>query len=445
MTDGQLVILPGVIALFVATRFSVRVAFFYVYLPALLLLPDYYSWVSPMFPEPTFNQMAVLPVALFFLLRHGARWRWSLSDAFVILFSVAIGYSQFVNAGYPEAQNLFFDMLTYVIAPYMLVKGLVQSEEDRVAFAKCLVVLLGLVAISNIYESRMQNSFFRAAFIPFFPAYQAIWGTFPRWGLGRAAGPFGHAILCGIILGSGALIQTWLTLGHRWKGLARSWGLLGTLLVGLLLTLSRGPWVAFIVGASAACVGHARHRAGWLAIFIVFGLFVGGPVYATFLDYVTLDSGSAESFTQATAAYRRQLWPVYTPVIMESKAWGYGQDAFPKVGHYPSIDNHWLLVALNHGLISLGLLLAILLWTMIRLLVVGLRAPPRSDDAMLAFTLLGVYALYITALTTVYMGLQCVPLFFMITGWSESFLMRQGMVKEVAQEEAPFNFRRVLA
>lgn len=448
MTNGELAILPGVIALFVTLRWSVRTAFLTVYLPSLLLLPDYFHWVSPYFPEPSFAQMAILPIGMIYLLKDGKRWRLSLTDLLVVGFALSVGYAQMVNSTYKDAQNLFFDMITHVMMPYMLTKSLLCDHGERVTFAKQFVLLLCIVAIANVYESRMTNSFFRAAFIPYFPAYQAQWGTFSRWGLGRAAGPFGHAILAGIFLGAGLLVQLWLARAGHWPSRRLALTVLFVLLLGLGLTLSRGPWVAAVIGMAVVVSGFARYRISVFIVIFSLGFVIASPVYSGFLDYITIEKGEEQSFIQRTAAYRRQLWLRYPEVIMQSALWGYGQDKFPKLPDLPSIDNHWLLVALNHGLVTLGFFLGIIFWTTARLFFFGMRAPPLSQNATLSFTLLGIYVLIAIAITTVYMGLQCVPLFFLITGWSESLLLRPCKAEvesEGIMEETPFSFRRVLA
>jgi hypothetical protein len=71
--------IPGVIALFVCLRRGVAAALIDVYLPVLLLIPDYFRWVLPGLPDPTFNEAAIIPIAGLFVLREARRWRFSLT------------------------------------------------------------------------------------------------------------------------------------------------------------------------------------------------------------------------------------------------------------------------------------------------------------------------------------------------------------------------------
>ena len=74
-----LALLPGVASAWVAARRSAATAFLSVYLPALVLLPDYYYWNAPGLPDPSFVEAAVVPLAAFVLAKEAASWRWSSS------------------------------------------------------------------------------------------------------------------------------------------------------------------------------------------------------------------------------------------------------------------------------------------------------------------------------------------------------------------------------
>src|SRR5262245_46831089 len=101
-----LALIPLLIAGIVAFGRSPELAFLNVYTPVLLLLPDYYRWRAPGLPDPSFNQAAILPVAIAAIARYGSRWRFTFTDVLVFGFALCIGYSELLNAGFNEAQNL---------------------------------------------------------------------------------------------------------------------------------------------------------------------------------------------------------------------------------------------------------------------------------------------------------------------------------------------------
>jgi hypothetical protein len=70
-------------------------------------------------------------------------------------FAFCVSYSEYLNAGYNEAQNLMFDMLTWVIFPYILGKGLIEPHNLAIPFAKRLVFLMFIISIVSVYEFKM--------------------------------------------------------------------------------------------------------------------------------------------------------------------------------------------------------------------------------------------------------------------------------------------------
>ena len=63
MRTELLAILPGIVAWWVAFSQSLETAFYAVYLPVLLLVPDYYRLPIDGLPDPSFSQAAILPIA----------------------------------------------------------------------------------------------------------------------------------------------------------------------------------------------------------------------------------------------------------------------------------------------------------------------------------------------------------------------------------------------
>ena len=173
-------------------------------------------------PETSFTQAAILPISAVLLLR-GIRWRWSLADFLIFGFAFWLGFSEYMNAGYKEAQNLMFDMVTSVLLPYVCAKALVEPLGLRVAFARRLVWLMFWVSVISVYEFRMGATLFRLPLDPLFPGQGAGWVTTFRWGYARIAGPYSHAILAGIILLAGWRIARWLEWSGPWESQLSFW------------------------------------------------------------------------------------------------------------------------------------------------------------------------------------------------------------------------------
>lgn len=344
----------------------------------------------------------------------------------------------------------------------MLAKGLIEPMGLRIAFARKFVMLLFLISVISVYEFRFGRTPWPMLLGRFFPGQDDGWVTTFRWGFARVAGPCGHAILAGLIMIVGYRIHRWLAWSNIWelksrrmpslpvsKTTALTIGLLG----GVLMTMVRGPWLGGCLGALLTLVGRSKNRK--LALWVILGgmVAVGVPVGITAYQYASVGRANAKDTSQETAAYRKELLDKYIAVAEEKLVWGWGTNGWPKVDGMPSIDNYYLLVTLMHGVVSLGFLLAILLTLIVRLTLRGMSEPmPALPGSSLPFTLAAILVAIMVTIATVFMGGQVVPIFALISGWSEGYLLG-GRASISAPAEArtaaplaagPFRFGRVV-
>jgi hypothetical protein len=435
-------------------------AFLLVYLPVLLLLPEYYRWVIPAFPDPTFSQAAILPIAAVFAVRELKRWRFSWNDGLIFAFAACIGFSEYSNAGYKEAQNLLFDMIASVVLPYMLAKGLIEPKRMRVPFARRIAWLLFLVSVISVFEFRMGMTPWQIVFNRFFPGQGEGWITTFRYGLARIAGPYGHAILAGLVLVVGYRFQRWLEWSGNWEprfrrlaGLRISKARIISigLAAGVGMTLVRGPWLGGILGAIVTAVGLTKNRKRALLVLAAGILAIGVPAASMFYTYASVGRRAAKTDSQETAAYRLELVDKYIDIALQKRALGWGRNTWPKVPGMTSIDNYYLLLALMHGLAADALLVLLIIGTTVRLVLFELKRPlPRVRGASFGFTLAGIFVGFGVTIATVYMGLTVIPLFALLTGWAEGYLVsgpaeETGIRRPVTIVARGLTFRRVLA
>jgi hypothetical protein len=459
---GIIAIIPGFFALYFALRYSPAKAFLNVYLPVLLLLPEYYRWVVPLLPDPTFNQAAILPIFAIYWVRDRKSWRWSAMDFLMLAFAACVGISEYTNAGFKEAQNLMFDMVASWSIPYVLTKGLVLRYRMGVPLAKRLVILLFAISLISIYEFRMGVTPWQLALNRFFPGQGDGWVTTFRYGFARIAGPFGHAILAGLVLVIGYRISRWLEWSGYWEPrfrmlrdipLPKARTITLGIALGIVMTLVRGPWLGGVAGAAITAVGLARNRKKALLILAGGVLAVGIPAGAFLYSYASVGRAAAKSDSQETAAYRKELLDKYLTIALQRGTWGWGRNTWPKIEGSPSIDNYYLLLSLMYGLIAVAILDVILVGMTVRLIRFELRSPPGPRGSSLGFTLAGIYVAITITIGTVYLGLTMVPLFAVLTGWSEAYLLAGKASEGKAIEAAPgavlaarrFAFRRVVA
>jgi hypothetical protein len=199
-----------------------------------------------------------------------------------------------------------------------------------------------------------------------------------------------------------------------------SYIVLGVLLVALGMTLSRGPWIGFVLAASIAYVGRAKVLSRKAAL-VGAGLFaLAVPAYIVGNQYLYSPAASEE---QQAAQYRRVMISRYTPIAEYGGAFGWGDD-FPQIWTMESIDNEYLRVWLIRGYLGLSMFTLLSLEGLYSLTMAGLQARSIREQHF-AFTLLGCLAGLLLTIGTVYLGVQTYSLFFLLIGWSQALTVRE--------------------
>jgi hypothetical protein len=446
-------------------------------MPVVLLLPQYFTLRFPHLPPLSFADAAILPLFLALCLKEVRRWRFSWMDLLVVLFAFSIAVSEGLSTplangtwrrliladGAPLDMNLangglmLFAALTTIVVPYMLGKllieqGGVSDEPARVPLIRRMVVLLAVVAGISVIDFVTGKSSWQTVFIKLFGGVPSIWPQQMRWGFGRIAGPFGHAILAGTIFLIGLIYCLWLrTYAPEWgarrvigglrltfRGLVM-WALVG----GLLMAQSRGPWIG--AGLAVTLVLLMQRYSTWkaAALFCVLAgvFFVAAYIYGK--QYTEVQRSEAVDDEQRNAIYRRELLNSYKPIVKERMAFGWGITTYPAMNGQSSIDNEYLMLAVTQGFVGLGLFLAIGAGSMLRLLKLATRPIAMEDRALIVAHLAALIGV-MTTITTVFLGEQAIILFFLVVGWGQG--MNPQLVGETASNRLipRFQFQRVL-
>jgi len=438
---------------------SYKHAFLYVYVPILICLPSWTRWNIDGLPDPTFQQAALLPITVVSFLR--GKHHLAGADYLVIGFVAVTGFSEYLNSGYSNAQNLMFDMIFSGLVPYLVAKEITADPILRLRFVKMFVLSACAVLVPALFELKFAYNPYRLVFDPIFPGQGDGWVTTFRYGLPRVAGPYGHAILAGIMFLIALRLQCWLSYAGLWRSkiwqssLGRfklSGALTFATFLELCITFVKGPqigafmaWLLFWVSRSK------RPRANFKKLFIV-AMAAGIPLLIWFYSWVSVGRAGSVTDNQETAAYRKELIDKYSIVVWQHAWTGWGLDTWPKVPGFPSIDNHYLLLALEHGLPALILFVTLIAFISIKLFKAGIELARRDPvNASLCFTLVSIFAGLAFSLATAYMGENVFPVFFALSGFSAALLTVRSSVprkaavrKAVRQEFAGPRFRRVL-
>ncbi|MFI3185065.1 MAG: O-antigen ligase family protein [Methylococcaceae bacterium] len=454
--------LAGVWVYYVAKNQSITKAFIWGYIPVLLLLPDYYRAITPGLPDPTFNQTASVALFAVFMMQGMPGYKFSYTDLVVGFYAFAVSFSEFLASGYSDAQNLMFYELTSVFFPYLFAKSLIEPFGLRYDFAKSFVLCLSVVFVFNLFENKFGYNLWQAYLGMFFPGQGQGWVTTFRFGLARAAGPYAHCLVDGIMMATAYRLQRWLQWSDAWPEKIKSlaWvpklspAQLFTLMIlgGVFSTLGKGQWLAGIIAAGITIIGRSKKREAAMTAVVSIMIFIGVPLMAAFLSYASVGRKNAVDDNQETAAYRYELVTEYMDEASEHLWFGWGLMQWPEIHGFESIDNHFLLLYLNHGVIAVSLLLGIIFVMMGRLITHGMSRPftePRGSS--LSFTLAAIYLMYLIAVATVSMAYQSCTVFFLITGLADAYLRSStwdgdqgGSKAKIAIDTRLFKFKKVL-
>jgi O-Antigen ligase len=474
---GLIILIPAVACWMVLARGSARSALINVYLPTVLLLPQYFELRFPHLPPLTFAGVAILPLGVALLVNEGRRWRLDWMDVLVVLFAasaaISEGMSQSLAEGtwtqiftspavaLPSSLNngifQLFEGMTTMVLPYMAGKLLIeqggyQGQPTRKPFLRRMVILLAIVAAVSVTDFLTGKSTWQTLFNHFFPTQPQEWPMQVRWGFGRIAGPFAHAILAGMMFLMGLIYCIWLRL------FAPEWGtrkvfkefsltlrglVLWAIVAGLLMTQSRGPWIGAVLALIFVFLMGTFPMGKAAAIFFVLmaALSVAGYYYGN--KYTESKQDQVTSEGQQNAIYRRNLIRNFIPVVMQRKAFGWGITTHPTANGQDSVDNEYLLLSVTQGFTGLGLFLAIAAACGGRLLWLAAR-PNSAEDKGLVIAHLAVLIGLMTTIATVYLGEQVFLLFFLIVGWVQGMNPAREAVGARSATAPRFEFRRVL-
>lgn len=451
-----LILLPTLIALaMIHTKSAARVAQI-VYIPCLMIIPAYMEFrVGGLFLNVT--SLVSMLVASAGLMKSFRTLKFTAMDACVIVYAISAYLADAHTHEFKVALYAFLWSVSKCVFPYLIGRTLIEQTGMRTDFAKTLVVCLAIIGVASVWEFRMETNLFQIA-VDRITHTTSLWGRQVRWGFGRIAGPYGHAITAGMIFSAGLLLQLWLVGTKSWiakigqlKNRKRSLWLTLAVLAGLFMTQSRGPWIGFGFGLIVASIGFARNRKR-AAILSITAMVVGMAITSVVLDkYTDAKSAKKGDIDQQNAEYRRNLYDSYKPLIDKGGLLGWGTPTqlanglFAWAPGQPSIDNEYLRIAMLQGYLGVTVFVTMFALGYKRLIKLCITMRAR-EDILFAYCMLGTLIAMSFTLTTVFLGDPMIQIVFLFFGWVES--MAPSTTSEtapVAVSAQPFAFERVFA
>lgn len=424
--------LPAFFSTLVAFLRSPERAFLSVFIPVLLLLPQIFYSGTIGFPSLNFSETCIIPIFIAFLFFRASHWKFCLMDGLIIAFIACSFYSDLRTSDFGFARNKLATMLCDILAPYALAKQLIHPLHLSEKLAKRIVFLMFLNVLFSFWEMRFASVPQISLLWPFFPDTLVRWPLLFRYGFVRIHGPFVQTILFGIGLTFAILLNYWLIKTKKWtpnfKYLPSLPMRKGTILMiflcfGLLMTFSRGPWISCLFGFLLIGAGFSPRPLRSLLFRCALILLSAFLLYLIFSPSIEINPFLARSETEATVAYRGEMYRRYIELAFQSPVWGWGTLEQPFLGGFASIDNEYLLLLLQKGCIGLGLYIVMIGWSFIRLMRRGIRTTSTDlNENTLSFTLMSLLFAMTLSFATVYMGMQTEVLFFLLLGWAEGLI-----------------------
>jgi len=391
---------------------------------AVVAVPSYVGWLVP---GGLFFNMArgvIYGAAVGLILWTMAQARnelpWPKGDALspmsrIAILSLTLGWMLAPLIGLAHGGgNAFraFNAVLYQALPLWV--GLrFASEYGRRRTLQVVLALLILYTVPYwLYELEFAKSAFKS-YVPPIPGLLGAEELLMRGGNVRVQATFGHPLAFDQFLVLAAPIAATLLFVPRLRLL----GLLaaGAGVMAVWATQSRSPWIALLGGVAGTVAFRRPLLASMVVISVAFVLVftplgdaLGPRALASRAKQLAAATYSARSETEFSAASRVFLTISSVRAISQHPLTGYGVNVIGASTGIPTVDNYFLVLPLEIGLLAAGpiLLGMVLLWVSI-----SRRVPMDAGAALLA---VGVGA-YLVQLLLV--GLhETVPLLFLAGG-----------------------------
>jgi hypothetical protein len=451
---SYLFLLPGLITLLLVVRGKVNTAFLWVYLPALLLIPNGFAARIPHVPPISAAQAALIPIGIVALFRLAKKGFPSFMDILVFLFVASICVTEVLrervtNDGLFAATESFLS----IFVVYAVGRTIIEPDL-RKQTVKQIVILMLLLGPIGLVEWRLGQNVYGLIGQNIFHVYETHATVQYRAGRGRISVSFNDAELAGVAIGMTLALNAWLVFlaknrsdtqenrVMRWIERFHVPGVL--LLLYLLATQSRGPLIAMSAAWLVLQLSKfKKRRVALLAIALVLGSGVYWG-YTRYLKYTSVATAAEiADEMQGSAVYRRRMNILYEPIANAGGWFGWSKLSHPFVPGMVSIDNEYLLVHVAYGWSGLTIFLLIVFETNRKLVVQIWRRQP-DEEQVFAVSLLSAMAVLFIAIYTVYMGEQLPQFAFLLIGWSRTFKPSESYSSATVPVVASkFAFRRV--
>ncbi len=351
-----------------------------------LLLPLSFEIANIRFTPSLLLMIALAPFLFQQYLSGVVRWR--APDLLFLLYILWQALTILLNN--PERFVTFTGQQTLLtLAGYLAGRLLVLEKQDFISFILFWAAASMVSVPFAMYEAIRDDPIILRMILDYTPFGSMRLNDYePRLGLYRAQFVFVHPIHYGL-MGALVLMPYWLGLASQIAAAKRT---LGALLIFLatFLSVSSGAVlsIALQVGVFISHRIAALMGPPWRI------LLASGAVFYLVVELLSNKSAFAAisgrlAFNSATAYYRTLIWEYGSAQVMRTPIFGNGYNywARPFWMTNSSVDNHWLLLAMVHGLPALVLFASSLLYAFFAVNRIKLFGDTELDRMRLAWTL----------------------------------------------------------
>lgn len=347
--------------------------------------------------------------------------RWRLADTLVVAFAlwmiIALMNTMDAATAIQGGGAQFVD----IVISYLCGRLAIRSPRDFRAFliliAPGVAIIGGLMALESFSHTLIIQPL--ASSITGRPVSV---GFVERLGLLRAPGPFPHPLLGGVFLGS--FLALYALSGIRgWPRLA---GIFAS--VCCLFSISSVAILAMVSSSGLLIYNWLTEKIANLS----WRLFLLGGAVLVFVLELATKSGSFSILVRyaslnSTSAYNRILiWNFGSRSVKNNLLFGVGYNDWERpIWMRESIDNYWLLTAIQFGLLPALLLLIVSVMAVARLGRNASRST-RLDRALLIGTAIA-FAIFALGIVSVAIWQSALVWFYMLLGISISLGGRAGL------------------
>jgi O-antigen ligase/polysaccharide polymerase Wzy-like membrane protein len=323
----------------------------------------------------------------------GTRYRFGAIEVLLLLFTVVATLSIARNVtqlGIDDEASTAVKKLVLLLsylAFYLLVVGTVRASEVP-AFVRLIVVLGAVAAVGTIIEyATGRNLFFTVAtwVAPPGTSFSSSATLTVSGGRPDVTGPARHGLAISTML---AMILPLALVGAVFADSGRDrvlYRLAAVLLfVGCLTTFRRSGVILPFIASSAVIFGGGRRMFPLAAVFVV--LLVVTPIVAPgAVAEITSQFSTSNASTQESVEGRTADYPAVIPDVAAEAVTGRGFGSYI-ARRYRFIDNEYILLAIETGLVGIASYLALLVVSAGMALRTGLRrAGPASWIGLAVF------------------------------------------------------------